>query len=117
MADTTKISFTGEVILAEERQTKTGHSFWNVVVNVGKEGGNGNRWTEPFAATFFQENPQARVGDVATVEAHVRGREYNGRHYVELRGDTYSAIGAAKPYGEPASQPAAPAGGNEDMPF
>ena len=77
------------------------------------------RYPQRIAFTFSGDRASAldrlRPGQQVEVAFDIGGREYNGRHYVTLRGWGASVLGAAP--AAPAAPAPAPAERVEDLPF
>lgn len=64
---------------------------------------------------------QFAPGQRVTVEAYVNGREYNGRFYTSIRGQSVTLAGQPQqgyqPYGQPMQQPYQPYGQPPSQPY
>lgn len=118
------IKFTGVVSVVEEMETGTGRQSgkdWSsqaVVVETGTE-----QYPNPLKVTFWndatKETMALHVGDEVSVEAYVKGREWNDKYSVKLNGKSLVVTKAA-PEPEDSGEEEAPVedeGDPDDLPF
>lgn len=72
--------FRGKVIAREDKTTKSGKAFVELVIDEADE-----KYSNPLSVTCWgDKTPTAGIGDEVLCECFVNGREYNGRYYVQL---------------------------------
>ena len=117
------IKFTGVVAVVEERESGTGKSGkdWSsqsVVIETGTE-----QYPNPLKVTYWNDSCKEAdglyVGDEVSVEAYVKGREWNDKYSVKLNGKSLIVTKKA-PAPAPTEEEDSPdetEGDLEDMPF
>lgn len=101
--------FRGKVIAREDKTTKGGTAFVELVIDEADE-----KYSNPLAVTCWGEKiPTAGVGDEVLCECFVNGREYNGRYYVQLSAKRVTLAAALAE----ASAPVTEISTDDEMPF
>lgn len=110
--------FTGTVKMLKPKQTfASGFEKREVVVT-----SEGERYPQDIAFEFVKERmsllDSVKEGDRVKISFDLRGREYNGRHFISLNGWKLEKPDAAAGAGEPEPVPVAPVDVDVgDMPF
>jgi hypothetical protein len=115
--DNMTIEFNGTVTRAESKQTNRGKAFANLDVQRGYEY-KGEIRHEVILLTAWGELATAcNEGAAVTVKARVSGREYNGKHYLQLTAVSIKVADNAAPKIEPVAAVEQPAQESADLPF
>ena len=111
-----KIKGTVKRVLEQSGTTSAGKTWTKKTLVID----NGSQYSNLAPVVFFGDKSQAvtaKEGDNVEVSLYVGGREYNGKYYPDLQGDSVTVSGGA--VSTPASQPVAqPVGEDLDqLPF
>jgi|13_taG_2_1085334.scaffolds.fasta_scaffold04964_5 hypothetical protein len=112
-----KVELAGTVINYSEKTGETTKGAWkrqNIVVRTSSE------FKNEIPVGFFNKGLDVKVGDEVTLTAFVGGREYQGKWYLDLDGDTLSVISKTRveeKTPEPVAQPAGVGEVDETLPF
>lgn len=112
-----KVELTGTVINYSEKTGESAKGAWkrqNIVVRTP------NEFKNEIPVGFFNKDLDVKLGDEVTLTAFVGGREYQGKWYLDLDGDTLSVTSKTRveeKAPEPTTQPAGLGEVNEQLPF
>ena len=87
-----KVELKGNVINITEKSGDSAKGTWrrqNIVIRTD------NSVKNEITVGFFNKDLDVKVGDNVTLTAFVGGREYQGKWYLDLDGDTLSVTGKA----------------------
>ncbi len=87
-----KVELKGNVINITEKSGDSAKGTWrrqNIVIRTD------NSVKNEIPVGFFNKDLDVKVGDNVTLTAFVGGREYQGKWYLDLDGDTLSVTGKA----------------------
>ena len=87
-----KVELQGTVVQIEEKSGETTKGTWkrqNIVIKTNAE------YKNTIPVGFFNKDLDVKEGDNVTVTAFVGGREYEGRYFLDIDGDTLTVTGKA----------------------
>lgn len=110
----TKIKLTGKVVQVDEKSGTTTKGDWRrqtVVIETDA------KYDNFYPVGFFNKNVECQKGDTVEATAYVNGREYQGKYYPDINGETLKVTSGAMVSHPDAAVPSIPLNDNDDLPF